>query len=238
MRWPHWPRDTSQHRSRYCVAVKRARSRLQRCCEVESAVPDESGDHRRQCPFGVIEHCLPCRQADQLVGWVFVGAWRPPRAARGQGAVAAASWQQLPVYQPRQAAAVAALARRLIDGVLHLRSGVMPHADQRLMQACDWINQHASAELRASEVAAVVHLSTSRFVHWFADAAGVSFGDYRRAQVMQRAGRALVTSAATVTEIARDLGFTTPAYFATAFKRYHGCSPSAWREHQRPAAES
>ena len=47
---------------------------------------------------------------------------------------------------------------------------------------------------------------------------------------IQKAKNLLFKSDKSITEIAMDLGFSTSQYFATAFKRYTGRTPSSYRK--------
>jgi AraC-like DNA-binding protein len=47
---------------------------------------------------------------------------------------------------------------------------------------------------------------------------------------IERAKQLLQSGHENVTDVAMQLGFSTPAYFATVFKRYTGQSPHTYRE--------
>jgi len=53
---------------------------------------------------------------------------------------------------------------------------------------------------------------------------------------MSLAADLMVEPAATVTAVARTVGYASPFTFSTAFKRAHGRSPRAYRDEQRPTA--
>lgn len=46
-------------------------------------------------------------------------------------------------------------------------------------------------------------------------------------------------STRTIATVSGDVGYTGPFAFSIAFKRIHGCTPSAWRDQsRRPKADS
>jgi AraC-like DNA-binding protein len=59
---------------------------------------------------------------------------------------------------------------------------------------------------------------------------GESPNDYIQQFRLKKASQLLVESELTVSEIAYQVGYSSPGYFATAFKGRYGCSPSEWKE--------
>lgn len=57
---------------------------------------------------------------------------------------------------------------------------------------------------------------------------GVSSSQFIQSRVMQEAKRLLIHTENSITQVAYLLGFEDPAYFSRYFKKYHGCSPSAY----------
>ncbi len=94
-----------------------------------------------------------------------------------------------------------------------------------------YIEQHLSEPLSVPHLAARAGLSEARFKAFFKQETGVPPGEYVLRAKIEEAQRRLAGGRATVTEIAFDLGFSTSQYFATAFKRITGETPSAHRAH-------
>lgn len=61
------------------------------------------------------------------------------------------------------------------------------------------------------------------------DATGVPLGAWLSGVRMAQARRLLVADDAPIAEVAGAIGFADPAYFARAFRRFHGVPPIAWR---------
>lgn len=85
-----------------------------------------------------------------------------------------------------------------------------------------------SMPLTVEQVAQSVGLSVPRLVERFLGEVGETPGEWRTRRRLQAAQRALREDNATVTEIAFRFGFASSQYFATAFKRQFGLSPTQW----------
>lgn len=59
---------------------------------------------------------------------------------------------------------------------------------------------------------------------------GESPNDFIQQVRLKKASQLLLESSLTVAEVAYQSGYSSPGYFATAFKGRYGCSPSEWRE--------
>ncbi len=231
--WSGLPPELSTHVNPYCVAVKRD-NRRRACCIATDGL--EAGDFTptaafrlRTCPFGVHEVLVPIRAGGIYHGCCLVGPWR------GAGDVVAPAHAALPSFPGR--ARVTAIARLVAAAMTPLvvdrtasRAARTAADDQLMRRAQAWIEAHLSAGLRASTVAAAVGLSSSRFVHRFATACGTPFGPYARRRLMEEAARRLATTPSTMMgALASDLGFTGHSRFCEAFRRHHGCAPTAFR---------
>ncbi len=99
----------------------------------------------------------------------------------------------------------------------------------RLRRACDYIDAHQDVRLHLDDVARVAGMSASALQRLFRAAHGQSVLEFARARRLHRAREALVAGRVTVTEAALEAGYSSPANFATAFKRQFGVSPKEVR---------
>ncbi len=76
------------------------------------------------------------------------------------------------------------------------------------------------------------HVSMSRTQLWriFKATTGKSLGDYIKDMRMQRASEMLRTGRYRISEVAYEIGFSDPKYFAKCFQKEFGMSPSAYAE--------
>jgi AraC-like DNA-binding protein len=212
--WHRWPKRLSQHGNGHCRAVKTDPARMERCVVADALKAEDwqsdDGPRLRRCPFGWQEVAVAIRRAGVYQGCCFVGDWppdeRPPRA---------------------RALAIGRLVRDAVAAIFHLRGAPIVH-DERLVQAKDYIEANLSAELRAAEVVAQLHLSASRFVHWLAEAAGMPYRDWLHRRLMERAAAVLLRGDSTITAIGMHLGYANPPAFTAAFRRHFGCPPRDW----------
>lgn len=73
------------------------------------------------------------------------------------------------------------------------------------------------------------NLSLSRFKHLFKQEVGIPPTEYINRKKVEKAERLLMHSNLSIKDIAYDLGFSSPAYFATVFRQYKGYAPTACR---------
>lgn len=82
------------------------------------------------------------------------------------------------------------------------------------------------------ELATLCGLSVRHLTRAFRERTGTSIHRYLERQRVARATALLHGSTVPVADIARQLGFASPAYFATAFRRATGHAPAAYRRAQ------
>lgn len=116
-------------------------------------------------------------------------------------------------------------ARRWLD----LAAGAHSEAtvtDPRLRDALTTLHDHDSGDtVSAADLAALVGLSQSRFLHLFRDHTGTSLRRYRLWLRMLRAA-ALLQARANLTTAAVDAGFASPSHFSSSFHAMFGLRPS------------
>ncbi len=124
----------------------------------------------------------------------------------------------------------------LINLLLHelLRSAHLPlhlplPQDPRLLGLCQAFLKRPDAHASPVQWAAQLHTSLRSFNRLFSQQTGLSFSRWRQqACVMSALSRLAVGNS--VTRIALDLGYDSPAAFSTMFRRVLGHAPSAWLE--------
>ncbi|MEE9405459.1 MAG: helix-turn-helix domain-containing protein [Algisphaera sp.] len=102
--------------------------------------------------------------------------------------------------------------------------------DPRLRPVLDLIHHRFDQPLAIDELAAVAHLSPSRFAHLFREQLSVTPLQYVEAQRLQRARQLLQHTGLSISQIASEVGFAEPFYFSRRFKLATGVSPRAYRE--------
>ncbi|NMO01357.1 helix-turn-helix transcriptional regulator [Gordonia sp. TBRC 11910] len=109
--------------------------------------------------------------------------------------------------------------------VLDVAAGADSIADERIAQATASLRAHPGHDYSAADLAAQVHLSTSRFLQLFAAHTGTSFRRYRLWTRMCRVGES-IAKGGDLTTAAVDAGFASPSHFSDTFHAMFGLSAS------------
>lgn len=112
-----------------------------------------------------------------------------------------------------------------------------PAPSREIRRVMRWVQTHLGEEQSIERLAELAGLAVSRFHERFADETGYPPGDWRLRQRIAAAKQRLRTTDRPVTRIAMEVGFGSSQYFATAFKRLVGVSPSRYRQQAAARAE-
>ena len=113
---------------------------------------------------------------------------------------------------------------------------VVTGMDQRVKQAVAFIDEHLQTRLTVETVAADAGLSVSQFTRLFRQDVGSTPSAYVNGLRMERAALLLERTSLSVMEVMTQVGVTDPSHFARDFRRAHGFSPRAFRQHLRVSA--
>ncbi|WP_427183918.1 response regulator [Bordetella bronchialis] len=117
----------------------------------------------------------------------------------------------------------------------HASTDTKPHTaaisnDQAIVNTTtQYLTDHLSDAPSQKHLARLIGVNEKRLTHAFRTLLGKTIHDYLRDQRMERARTLLQDYSLTIAEIADQLGFSSPANFASAFRRQLGCSPVAFR---------
>lgn len=98
------------------------------------------------------------------------------------------------------------------------------------------IRQRPELPLSVKELSAVARLTPNHFTTLFREHVGMPFTDYLAQQRIACAQRLLRNPTLNVNEIARQVGYEDPGYFARRFRQKIGLSPREWRNRQADSA--
>ncbi|EMR04676.1 hybrid sensor histidine kinase/response regulator transcription factor [Cesiribacter andamanensis] len=87
----------------------------------------------------------------------------------------------------------------------------------------------ANPQLSANDIAESLGMSRVQLYRKAKSILGYSINDYVVKARLKKAKHLLLNSDHTITEIATEVGFSSPAYFSTAFKNHFGVSPSDFK---------
>ncbi len=136
------------------------------------------------------------------------------------------------MHSPGSSGEVSAAA---YDGLMALHDGLfgdMPgqvEMSAPVARAIGYIETHLAEPLGVERLADIAGLSRAHFVRKFSSEVGRSPWDQVFAARMERATRLLIATDQPVVAIAAATGFANGNYFAKAFRRLNGVSPTAFR---------
>ncbi len=127
-----------------------------------------------------------------------------------------------------------ACASRLTQILVCLsRASSIDPADVRKLTTIAWLHGHFTENATVGELAAMEHLSESRYRSVFRRQTGLSPAEYRIALRMQYACDLLSTSGRSILDIAAACGYPDVLYFTRLFKQKIGMPPGEYRASSR-----
>lgn len=104
------------------------------------------------------------------------------------------------------------------------------HAESRRIQKVQkYINEHYQEEIRLGQLANIADMTPTAFSRFFKLRTGKTLSDYITDIRIGNAGRMLVNTERTISEICYDCGFNNLSNFNRIFKRKKECSPKEFR---------
>lgn len=110
-------------------------------------------------------------------------------------------------------------------------------ASQRVQPILAHIQEHYADDLNRDFLARMSGLSRSHFHRLFRQATGTGVMEHLKHRRLQAAQTLLLTTEASVQDIAAAVGFGDAFHFTRQFTTRVGCSPRAFRKWRRPAGE-
>jgi AraC-like DNA-binding protein len=155
--------------------------------------------------------------------------FRPPAAAidRMADACLALATRDLPAGEASAESYAAMMAAQ--DGALGGRASPEVEYPPAIRRAESYVEQHLGDTLNVEQLARAAGLSRAHFVRLFSASVGAAPSDYVFARRMELAERLLLATDAKLESIARSCGFADGKYFAKAFRRAQGATPTEYR---------
>jgi len=107
-----------------------------------------------------------------------------------------------------------------------IRGGLAPWQIRRVTTH---IETNLDAAITTKDLAVLARLSSFHFCRAFRDSFGESPHGYVTRRRIERAQRLMLTTNASLGQIAADCGFTDQAHLSNLFRRFVGESPGVWR---------
>jgi len=107
-------------------------------------------------------------------------------------------------------------------------------ASDRVSTACEYIEAHLPEPIYVMDLAMIVGLGKSAFSRLFKKSIGRTVPEYVNDLRIARACLLLAETDLTVSQIAVDCGFISPAHFQRQFRAHQHCAPLAYRRRMTP----
>jgi two-component system response regulator YesN len=98
-----------------------------------------------------------------------------------------------------------------------------------ITDAMNYVAEHYPEYISLHDIAARLHMSTSRFCVVFKEGTGQTFVDYLNMVRIRKAEELLLCPNLTIYDVAYKVGFNSTSYFSKLFKRVTGRFPSDYR---------
>ena len=121
------------------------------------------------------------------------------------------------------------LVRYLLDVIHSAEFEDQSQISPEILEVMRFVRENLERNFMLEDLASRVGLSVSRFKARFKEEVGVPPADYVSRQKVAKATDLLRKTGMPVTQIATSLGYSSSQYFATAFRRYTGKTPSVAR---------
>ena len=113
-----------------------------------------------------------------------------------------------------------------------------PLTIERLSRIISYIYENYPNKISLENIAEMEHLSTFHLSHLIRKYTGMSFRDFLCFARVERSEIPLLDTNKKISRIAKDVGFSTTAYYEKYFKKWYGLSPEDHRENYQPLVMS
>lgn len=123
----------------------------------------------------------------------------------------------------------------LSQGVYYSETGTANDSGKLtvLKKVFDYIAIRYSQKVKLQDLASLVHMESKYFCRFFKKATHMTPMEYLQYYRVEQACREMQATDKNVTEIALDVGFSSPEYFARVFRKYKGTAPRGYMEMMR-----
>lgn len=113
-----------------------------------------------------------------------------------------------------------------------------PVATERISRICQYIYQYYAENITLEDLSEMEHLSPFYLSHLIKNFTGMNFRDFLCFARVEWSEIHLLGSDKKVSQIAREVGFSTTAYYRKYFEKWFGATPEAHRRQYQPDIKS
>ena len=234
----------------FCATVHKNPKCLETCIQSDRTRLNYVEENRRLltylCPFGIFEAIAPIMKNGQVIAYIFFAMAIEEREGADEfvkqrvlevAPTADAEYLhqciiETPHYSRKTLEAYSDLL--LIMAEYIEKYDLMSDSKQSLAQAiCGYVEKNLSSKITLADLSWNLHCSTVTLTEHFKREYGITIMQYVTQKRMEAAKQMLLTSNASIGEIAVSCGFADVEYFSRTFKGCYGVSPNRWRRTAR-----
>ena len=237
------------HLNPYCQYIKNVCGTWDVCIQRQSKVIEKctEGSFFGSCYTGACEFVYPIEGGGKIQGFICVGGYR----AENSG-----SREKLSHYAEKYGLSKAKLEesrlaflcpvipeREWLDTLIaplqamlalayEKQADATEYGDALIQNMIHYINQNHTSKLTMKSLSEHFHMSVSALSHRFRKSTGTSISDYVNSLRLKEAEWLLGSCEMSLSEISETLGFGSPNYFSTVFRKHYGVSPKEYRKNK------
>lgn len=126
--------------------------------------------------------------------------------------------------------------RKIIESYSEAALRLRSEHNKAVARAVSFIKENIDQDLSLQRIADEVFLNKTYFCTLFREVTGQNISHFIRRERMREAERLLLGSDMRIEDIAKNCGFSSPAYFSTVFRQFFRMQPSEYRAENREIA--
>jgi AraC-like DNA-binding protein len=247
------PLHGKRNESPYCALMSEKSRACSFCLSMQERLSQGATDQPRTmiCTAGLCETAVPVRLGDRLIGFLQTGQVFNKKPTAAQFDRTAATLKERGIEVDKKQVEEAYFATRVVPSkqqqsavtllqifAQHLsilsnqivvqKENAEPPA---ITKAKAYIQEHQGEDVRLSDVAKAVNMSSFYFCKVFRRATGINFTDYLARVRIEKSKNLLLNPNLRISEIAFEVGFQSLTHFNRVFRKLVGQSPTDYRGH-------
>lgn len=231
----------------FCAMMKSNETGAEECKESDvcgmKAIKSTGELSVYRCHAGLIEVAMPIREEGEVIGYIVFGQVtdnedrteliaqvKKIAAAYGLDCDTAVEKAKLTPCQSPEKISAAAKLLEISTSYIILKELVTPESDKLMSRLDEYIDSHASEDLRVPSICRALDISRTRLYELFSKSKQTGIAEYVRYRRIRRAKHLLRTTNKAVATISEEVGFSDYNYFCRVFKKLTGRSPVKYRK--------
>jgi len=238
------PSSFCHHDCNFCKKIKFREHQEKQCIkndtlELAGLLATHKEIFAHTCHAGCVEIIYPINHNQNCLGAIMLGPFRRP-ACDCHYPDATDEYERLPEISDALLASLSAILPRLFRDLIikgyAARFDLLERNSEepRIRLLLEFLKANYQRDIPLKMAAEKIHLSPSRFSHFFKQECGLNYSDYLLRLRIHESCVFLLGSELQVGEIALQCGFSSQTHFSTMFKKVIGTAPITFRRNNRP----